>query len=51
MGWELGGPLKGGLANNIIFLTGLPPLLAVHLTLALAAIGGWRLSPSAYGAA
>jgi hypothetical protein len=37
-----GGPFKGGLANNLIFLMGWPPLLAVHLTLALAALGVWR---------
>ena len=42
MGWGLGGPFKGGHANNIIFLTGWPPLLAVHLTLALVAIGVWH---------
>ena len=34
-----GGPFKGGLANDIIFLFGWPPLIAVHLTLILAAIG------------
>jgi hypothetical protein len=37
-----GGPFKGGLANDIIFLCGWPPLIAVHLTMVLAAIGLWR---------
>ena len=35
-----GAPFKGGLANDVIFLLGWPPLLVVvHLTLALAVIG------------
>jgi hypothetical protein len=34
-----GGPFKGGLANDIIFLFGWPPLIAVHITLILALIG------------
>lgn len=37
-----GGPFKAGLANDIIFLMGWPPFAAVHLTLALAALGLWR---------
>jgi hypothetical protein len=34
-----GGPFKPGLANDLIFLTGWPPLIAVHLTMILATIG------------
>lgn len=37
-----GGPFGGGLANDLIFLCGWPPLVAVHITLALAVIGLWR---------
>lgn len=37
-----GGPFKGGLANDIIFLFGWPPLIAVHVTMILAVIGLWR---------
>jgi hypothetical protein len=37
-----GGPFKSGLANDLIFLCGWPPLLAVHLTMGLAVIGLWR---------
>ena len=37
-----GAPFKGGLANDIIYLTGWPPVLAVHILLALAFIGVWR---------
>lgn len=39
-GLSMGGaPFKAGLANDIIFLLGWPPLIAVHLTLFLAAVG------------
>jgi hypothetical protein len=34
-----GGPFKPGLANDIIFLFGWPPLIAVHVTMILATIG------------
>ena len=37
-----GGPFKAGLANDVIFLMGWPPFMAVHITLALAGIGVWR---------
>lgn len=37
-----GGPFGGGLANDLIFLCGWPPLVTVHITLALAVIGLWR---------
>jgi hypothetical protein len=34
-----GGPFKGGLANDIIFLFGWPPLIAVHVVFWLAVVG------------
>ncbi|MEQ8950903.1 hypothetical protein [Parvibaculum sp.] len=37
-----GGPFKPGLANDIIYLFGWPPVLAVHIMLALALYGLWR---------
>lgn len=37
-----GMPFKGGLANRIIYLTGWPPILAVHILFVLAAFGVWR---------
>jgi hypothetical protein len=37
-----GAPFKGGLANNIIYLSGWPPVVCVHIMLALAFIGVWR---------
>lgn len=37
-----GGPFKPGLANDIIFLFGWPPLIAVHITMILALIGVLR---------
>lgn len=37
-----GGPFKGGLANNIIYLTGWPPIIAIHIMLALMFLGVWR---------
>ena len=36
------GPFKPGLANDIIYLTGWPPVIAVHIMLALAVWGLWR---------
>ena len=37
-----GGPFKPGLANDVLYLIGWPPVIAVHVMLALAAIGVWR---------
>lgn len=37
-----GAPFKGGIENSIIYLVGWPPVIAVHLMLALAFIGVWR---------
>ena len=37
-----GGPFKGGLANDLIFLIGWPPVIAVHVLIVLAALGVWR---------
>jgi hypothetical protein len=37
-----GGPFKGGTANDIIYLFGWPPVIAVHIMLGLAAWGVWR---------
>jgi hypothetical protein len=34
-----GAPFKGGLANNIIYLFGWPPVICVHIMLALALLG------------
>ncbi len=37
-----GGPFAGGLANNVIYLTGWPPVLAVHVVFALLLWGALR---------
>jgi hypothetical protein len=37
-----GGPFKPGLANDLIYLSGWPPVLGVHIMLALALYGLWR---------
>ena len=37
-----GGPFKTGLANDIIFLVGWPPIVAVHVVFAIAALGVYR---------
>ncbi|TFH25594.1 MAG: hypothetical protein E4H03_00240 [Myxococcales bacterium] len=37
-----GGPFKPGLANDIIYLFGWPPVVAVHLLFAVAALGVFR---------
>lgn len=37
-----GAPFKGGLANDIIYLSGWPPVLCVHILLALGLLGVWR---------
>lgn len=34
-----GGPFKGGPANDMIFIMGWPPLIAVHVTIILAIVG------------
>ena len=37
-----GGPFEGGIANNIIFLIGWLPMIAVHIGLPLFLWGAWR---------
>ncbi len=37
-----GGPFKAGLANDVIFLFGWPPIVAVLILFALASLGVWR---------
>lgn len=37
-----GGPFKAGLANNVIFLMGWPPIVAVHFVFGIASIGVFR---------
>lgn len=37
-----GGPFKPGLANDIIYLAGWPPVIGVHLMVGLALLGLWR---------
>ncbi len=37
-----GGPFKGGIGNDILYLVGWPPVIAVHLMLAVAGVGIWR---------
>lgn len=37
-----GGPFKGGLANDLIFLCGWPPFAAVHVAFALLGYGVWQ---------
>ena len=37
-----GGPFKDSVANNIIYLCGWPPIMAVHLLFGLAVYGVWR---------
>jgi hypothetical protein len=37
-----GGPFKPGLANDVLYLIGWPPVIAVHVLLVLAVIGVWR---------
>ncbi|MFT3809344.1 MAG: hypothetical protein QM698_05450 [Micropepsaceae bacterium] len=37
-----GGPFKGGIGNDILYLVGWPPVIAVHLMLAVAIVGIWR---------
>ena len=34
-----GGPFKAGVANDIIYLFGWPPIIAIHIMLVLAALG------------
>lgn len=42
-----GGPFKSGLANDIIYLFGWPPVLAVHILFGIAALGLYRYLQSA----
>jgi len=37
-----GGPFKPGLANDILYLAGWPPVIAVHIMLVLAVMGVWQ---------
>jgi hypothetical protein len=37
-----GGPFGDSLANNVIYLFGWPPILAVHIAFGLLAWGGWQ---------
>lgn len=37
-----GGPFKPGMANDIIYLVGWPPVVAVHIMLGLGLWGVWR---------
>ena len=37
-----GGPFKAGLANDVIYLAGWPPVLGVHIMVGLALLGLWR---------
>ena len=37
-----GGPFKGGIGNDILYLVGWPPVIAVHLMLGVAIVGLWR---------
>lgn len=37
-----GGPFKAGLANDVIYLLGWPPVMAVHILFAVAVLGVWR---------
>lgn len=37
-----GGPFPGGWVNNVIYVSGWPPVIAVHITFALLAWGAWQ---------
>jgi len=37
-----GGPFGASLANDVIYLAGWPPMIAVHIAFALLAWGAWR---------
>lgn len=37
-----GGPFKPGFANDILYLIGWPPMIAVHIMLVLTILGAWR---------
>ncbi|MDO8290252.1 MAG: hypothetical protein Q7T44_13635 [Parvibaculum sp.] len=41
-----GGPFKAGLANDVIYLVGWPPVVAVHIMLGLTVFGLWRFLKS-----
>ena len=37
-----GGPFGDSVANNVIYLSGWPPIIAVHIAFGLLAVGAWR---------
>jgi hypothetical protein len=37
-----GGPFAPGLANDVLFVLGWPPMIGVHLAIPLAIVGLWR---------
>lgn len=37
-----GGPFKGGLANDVLFVMGWPPMIAVHIAIPMVILGVWR---------
>ncbi len=37
-----GEPFKPGLANDVLYLVGWPPVIAVHILLSLSVLGVWR---------
>ncbi|MGV8995562.1 MAG: hypothetical protein ACOH12_01285 [Parvibaculaceae bacterium] len=41
-----GGPFKAGMANDVIYLVGWPPVVAVHIMLGLTVFGLWRFLKS-----
>jgi len=41
-----GGPFKDSLANDVIYLFGWPPVMAVHVLFAVAVLGVWRFLKS-----
>ena len=44
-----GGPFKAGMANDIIYLFGWPPIIAIHIMLVLAALGIFRFLKAEQG--
>jgi hypothetical protein len=46
-----GGPWDGGLVNNLIYLSGWPPILAVHISFVLLFRGAWMHYKSLKGEA
>lgn len=37
-----GGPFQGGLANDILYVIGWPPMIGVHVTVVMMIVGLWR---------